>query len=170
MANSSKAATLTFCKPCFGTLLGMPNHSAAANVHHFMRIEPPDASDPVPQMRREIARLRIEMEHLRAKDNEARRTIREEEARKMKEFLAAYVDRVEQLRQSRDHWRREAERLSALTAQGHEQRLKKPHWFASKAWRNLKTCLQLWATGDLIWHPPRRHLWWSVPCTGRLPL
>ena len=115
----------------------MSNHTAVADVHHFMCNEPPEASDPVPQMRREITRLRIEVEHLRAGDAEARRTIREEEARKMKEFLAAYVDRVEQLRDSRDQWRREAERLSALIAQGHEETLKKPRWFASKGWRNL---------------------------------
>jgi hypothetical protein len=53
----------------------------------------PDASDPVPIMRREITLLRIEMEHLRGK---------EDEARKMKEFLLAYVERVEHLRANRD--------------------------------------------------------------------
>ena len=149
----------------------MSNHTAVADVHHFMCNEPPEASDPVPQMRREITRLRIEVEHLRAGDAEARRTIREEEARKMKEFLAAYVDRVEQLRDSRDQWKGEAERLSALIAQGHEMTLKKPRWFASKGWRNLKKGLRLWATGDFIWHPPLplRHLLWSFLCEGRLP-
>jgi hypothetical protein len=149
----------------------MSNHTAVASVHHFMCNEPPEASDPVPQMRREITRLRIEVEHLRVRDAEARRTIREEEARKMKEFLAAYVDRVEQLRDSRDQWRGEAERLSTLMAQGHEATLKKPRWFASKGWRNLKKGFRLWATGDFIWHPPlpRRHLLWSVLCAGRLP-
>jgi hypothetical protein len=149
----------------------MSNHTAVANVHHFMRNELPEASDPMPQMRREITRLRIEVEHLRARDAEARRTIREEEARKMKEFLSAYVDRVEQLRDSRDQWRGEAERLSALIAQVREETLKKPGLFASKGWRNLKKGLRLWATGDFIWHPPlpRRHLLWSVLCAGRLP-
>jgi hypothetical protein len=129
----------------------MSNHTAVANVHHFMRNELPEAFDPMPQMRREITRLRIEVEHLRARDAEARRTIREEEARKMKEFLSAYVDRVEQLRDSRDQWRGEAERLSALIAQGREETLKKPGLFASKGWRNLKKGLRLWATCETVW-------------------
>jgi len=113
--------------------LRMSNHSAAANVHPFMRTSSapdPDASDPVPIMRREITLLRIEMEHLRGK---------EDEARKMKEFLLACVERVEHLRANRDQWQREAERLSALIA-------RVPHWSlfwarccfdASKTWRKL---------------------------------
>jgi hypothetical protein len=57
----------------------------------------------------------------------------------MKEFLLAYVERVEHLRANRDNWQREAERLSALIAQV-------PHWSlfwarccfdASKTWRKL---------------------------------
>lgn len=81
-------------------------------------------------MRREIKLLRIEMEHLRGK---------EDEARKIKEFLLAYVEQVEHLRANRDEWQREAERLSALLAQV-------PHWslfwarccfYASKTWRKL---------------------------------
>ena len=112
----------------------MSKQSAAANVHPFIRTspapEPPDASDPASLMRREITLLRIEVEHLRAK---------EDEARKIKEFLLAYVDQVEHLRASRDQWQREAEHLSALLAQV-------PHWSlflarccldASKAWRKL---------------------------------
>jgi FtsZ-binding cell division protein ZapB len=98
----------------------MPNQSTAANVHHFMRRfparQPPDGSDPVPGMRREIARLRIEVDHLRAM---------EEEARKTKEFLLAYVA---PLMESRDQWQREADRLRALLAQVHEETFKKPHW------------------------------------------
>jgi len=111
----------------------MSNQSAAANVHPFMRTSSapdPDASDPVPIMRREIMLLRIEMEHLRGK---------QDEAHKMKEFLLAYVERVEHLRANRDQWQREAERLSALIAQV-------PHWSlfwarccfdALKTWRKL---------------------------------
>ena len=56
-------------------------------------------------MRREITLLRIEMEQLRGK---------EDETRKIKEFLRAYVEQVEDLRANRDQWQREAERLSAL--------------------------------------------------------
>ena len=90
----------------------------------------PDASDPVPIMRREITLLRIEMENLRGK---------EDEARKMKEIVLDYVKRVEHLRANRDQWQREAERLSALIAQV-------PHWSlfwarccfdVSKTWRKL---------------------------------
>ena len=89
--------------------LRMSNQSAAANVHSFVRQYPPpeteDASDPVPIMRRQITLLNIEVEHLRAK---------EDEAREIKEILFAYVERVEQLRENRDEWQREAERLSAV--------------------------------------------------------
>jgi FtsZ-binding cell division protein ZapB len=114
--------------------LRMSNPSAAANIHSFVRKFPApettDASDPVPTMRRQITLLCIEVEHLRAKVDEARKT---------KEVLAEYVDCVEQLRENRDHWQREAERLGALIAQV-------PHWSllwarfrldASKAWRRL---------------------------------
>ena len=90
----------------------MSNQSAAANVHSFVhKIPPPetaDASDPVPIMRRQITLLNIEVEHLRAK---------EDEAREIKEILFAYVERVEQLRENRDEWQREAERLSAVMGQ-----------------------------------------------------
>jgi FtsZ-binding cell division protein ZapB len=111
----------------------MSNQSAAANVHSFMRTSSapdPDASDPLPIMRREMTLLRIEIEQLRGK---------EDEAHKMKEFLLAYVERVEHLRANRDQWQREAERLNALIAQV-------PHWSlfwarccfdAWKAWRKL---------------------------------
>ena len=113
--------------------LHMSNQSAAANVHPFMHTSSapdPNAPDPLPILRREVTLLRIEMENLRGK---------EDEARKMKEFLLAYVERVEHLRANRDQWQREAERLSALIAQV-------PHWSlfwarccfdASKTWRKL---------------------------------
>jgi FtsZ-binding cell division protein ZapB len=112
----------------------MSNHSAAVNVHSFVRKIPPaqteDASDPVPVMRRQITLLNIEVEQLRAK---------EDEARKIKEFLVAYAEWVEQLRENRDEWQREAERRSAVMGQV-------PHWVllcargrlnVSKAWRQL---------------------------------
>ena len=121
----------------------MSNQSAAVNVHSFVRKIPPpqtdDASDPVPIMRRQITLLNIEVEQLRAN---------EDEARKIKEFLVEYGEWVEQLRENRDEWQREAERRSAVMRQV-------PHWAllwargrlnVSKAWR------QLTAFGDNRWH------------------
>ena len=112
----------------------MSNQSTATNVHSFVREIPPvqteEASDPVPAMRRQITLLNIEVEHLRAK---------EDEARKVKDFLVEYVEWVEQLRENRDEWQREAERRSAVMGQV-------PHWVllwargrlnVSKAWRQL---------------------------------
>jgi len=93
----------------------------------------------VPVMRRQITLLNIEVEHLRAN---------EDEARKIKEFLVEYGEWVEQLRENRDEWQREAERRSAVMGQV-------PHWAllwargrlnVSKAWR------QLTAFGDSRWH------------------
>ena len=81
-------------------------------------------------MRRQITLLNLEVEQLRAK---------EDEARKIKEFLAEYVEWVEQLRENRDEWQREAERRSAVMRQV-------PRWAllwargrlnVSKAWRQL---------------------------------
>ena len=75
----------------------MANQSTAANVHSLVRKIPSpeteDASDPVPIMRRQITLLNIEIEQLRAK---------EDEARKIKEFLVQYVEWVEQLRENQD--------------------------------------------------------------------
>ncbi|HEX5846418.1 MAG TPA: hypothetical protein VFY53_09095 [Rhodoplanes sp.] len=101
----------------------MLNQTTAANVHPFTRISPapqlPDASDPVPIMRREIKLLRIELERLRA----------------MEKFLFAIIGRI---MDSRDQWQREAERLGALMAQvKHEDRRNKPHWLLF-SWRNIK--------------------------------
>ena len=121
----------------------MSNQSAAVNVHSLVRKIPPpeteDGSDPVPVMRRQITLLNIEVEHLRAN---------EDEARKIKEFLVEYGEWVEQLRENRDEWQREAEHRSAVMGQV-------PHWAllwargrlnVSKAWR------QLTAFGDSRWH------------------
>ena len=63
-------------------------------------------------MRRQIMLLNIEVEQLRAKEDEARKT---------KEFLVDYGELVEQLRENRDEWQREADRCSALIGQV-------PHW------------------------------------------
>ena len=84
----------------------MPNQCAATNLSPIIRLlpeaPPQDRIDPVPAMRRELSLLRIELERLRALENEASRT---------NELLVGYIDR---LIDSRDEWRREAERLSAL--------------------------------------------------------
>ena len=91
----------------------MPNQSTAVNVHSFRRITPapqlPDASDPVPTMRRELKLLRIELERLRA----------------MEKFHFAVIDRI---MDSRDQWQREAERLSALMGPMHSAP-REPYFF-----------------------------------------
>jgi FtsZ-binding cell division protein ZapB len=123
--NVISAAALEINRPetMFRHAPPMANHSAAANIHPFMRIfpaPPSDAFDSVPTMRREITLLRIEIERLRAMESEARET---------KEFLIAHIDR---LMESRDRWQREAERLSALIAQvpcsAHDAPPDRAHW------------------------------------------
>jgi FtsZ-binding cell division protein ZapB len=83
-------------------------------------------------MRRELKLLLIEMNVLRVEVEQLRAM--EREARNTEEFLSASVNR---LLESRDYWRREAERLRALITQV-------PPWSllwwscvdAFKAWRN----------------------------------
>ena len=108
----------------------MMSASYAATVRSTMLMLPPgqasDAADPVPAMRRELALLRIELERLRATECEAHKT---------NEFLVQELDRV---MDSRDQWRREAERLDALVAQTpcstHEATHDHPLW--SLFWGN----------------------------------
>ena len=124
---------LTPSKPCLDTLRLMPNQSAAA--HHlatpFPGPQPWEAPDPLPVMRRELKLLLIEMNVLRVEVEQLRAMKRE--ARDREEFLSASVSR---LMESRDHWRREAERLCALIAQVPPWSL---FWWscvdAFKAWR-----------------------------------
>ena len=82
-------------------------------------------------MRRELKLLLIEMNLLRVEVEQLRAIKRE--ARDREEFLTASVNR---LMESRDHWRREAERLCALIAQVPPWSL---FWWscvdAFKAWR-----------------------------------
>jgi hypothetical protein len=105
-------------------VLPMPNQTAADNAHPIIRIFsaplPPGGTDPVPAMRREMSLLRIELEQLRARENEARKT---------NEFLVAQLDRV---MDNRDQWQQEAERLSTLCLE-YERTLNPPHW--SLFWR-----------------------------------
>ena len=55
----------------------MPNQCAATNLSPIIRLlpeaAPHDRIDPVPAMRRELSLLRIELERLRALENEARK-------------------------------------------------------------------------------------------------
>ena len=93
-------------------LYSMQNQSVGSNTNPltttFPAPQPWDAPDPLLVMRREMKLLLIdttklhdEIERLRAAEQEAR-------------CLSASVD---QILESRDQWRREAERLRALIAQ-----------------------------------------------------
>src|SRR5215831_9334957 len=114
---------LTGRKPCFDHAMRMPTkprrsghdrarRSRPSNTHPlvatFPAPQPWDAADPLPVMRREMKLLLIETSMLR--DQVERLRAAEQEAR----YLSASVD---QIMESRDQWRREAERLRALIAQ-----------------------------------------------------
>jgi hypothetical protein len=136
---------LTRFKLCLDTLLPMPNQPAAANTRHlatpFPGSQPWEAPDPLPVMRRELKLLLIEMNVLRVEVEQLRAM--EREARNTEEFLSASVTR---LMQSRDHWRREAERLQAFLAQVPPWSL---FWWgcvdAFKAWRKSADRRLHWA-------------------------
>lgn len=123
----------------------MPNQPAAVNAHHlatrFPGSQPWEAPDPVPVMRRELKLLLIEMNVLRVEVEQLRAM--EREARNTEEFLSASVNR---LMESRDQWRREAERLRALIAQV-------PPW--SLFWRS---CVDAFKAGR---KPTDRGLHWA---------
>jgi hypothetical protein len=77
------------------------------------RIVAPFAPDPELTMRREIKLLRIEVEQLRAVEQMLRvqlevLAVGTNDARKTRELLRAYVEEVEQLRESRDYWEQKA--------------------------------------------------------------
>ena len=78
----------------------MPNQS----LRHLIPFpEPPpwNAPDPVPAMRREMKLVLIELNVLR---------VEVEQLRELKQFLSASIN---QIKESRDQWRGEAERLHA---------------------------------------------------------
>src|SRR5213080_1576550 len=90
----------------------MSNQPAAANRHHlaapfFPGSQPWNAPDPLPVMRREMKLLLIEIGQLRTEVEQVR--AKEEEAENVEEFLYRVIE-------SRDQWRREAQRLRALMA------------------------------------------------------
>src|SRR5215831_10296876 len=93
-------------------LYSMQNQSAGSNINPLMTAfpapQPWDAPDPLPVMRRElklllieISKLRVEVERLRATEQEA----------------CCVSESLNQTMESRDEWRREAECLRALFAQ-----------------------------------------------------
>jgi FtsZ-binding cell division protein ZapB len=93
---------------------GMLNWSAV-NLHppeNVVPATPWDAPDPLPVMRREMKLLLIELNVLRMEVEQLRAS--DVEAAKAKELLSRSVER---LIESRDQWKKEAERLSALLAQ-----------------------------------------------------
>jgi FtsZ-binding cell division protein ZapB len=114
----------------------MPNptrcHERSSPCDPIAGSQPWEAPDPLPVMRRELKLLLIEMNVLRVEVEQLRAM--EREARNTEEFLSASVNR---LLESRDYWRREAERLRALITQVPPWSL---FWWscvdAFKAWRN----------------------------------
>ena len=101
--------------------LTMPNQTAAANfrpVHCMMpSANPADGPDPLSALRREMKLLLVEQNMMRIELNQRRAA--EDELREAKEFILAYVERVEQLsvieaeaRKAMEFWRREAERMA----------------------------------------------------------
>jgi hypothetical protein len=106
----------------------MPNQSAATKARPIIQIVPvpstPDETDPMPVMRREMSLMRIELEQLRARENEASKT---------NEFLVTQFDRV---MDNRNQWQQEAERLRALCSE-HERAINKLPW--SLFWRRNKS-------------------------------
>ena len=115
--------------------LTMPNQTAAANfrpVHCMMpSANPADGPDPLSALRRELKLVLVEQNMMRIELNQRRAA--EEELREAKEFILAYVERVEQLsvieaeaRKAMEFWRREAERMP-------QERPRCSRWGASRA-------------------------------------
>jgi FtsZ-binding cell division protein ZapB len=124
-------------------LVHMPNQSVDANAHRFVTTfpgpQPWDAPDPLPVMRRELKLLLIELSVLRVEVEQLRAM--EQEARDTEEYLSASIN---QIIESRDQWRREAERLSALIA-------RVPPW--SLFWLRCLEAFKAWRKPtDRGWH------------------
>jgi hypothetical protein len=113
LADADASPALTAHKPCFGTLVPMSTQPVGANAPDLAAPFPGsqawDAPDPLPVMRRELKLLLIERNLLRVEVEQLRAM--EQEARNNEEFLSASVSRI---LESRDQWRREAEYLRAL--------------------------------------------------------
>jgi len=104
----------------------------------FQTPQPWEAPDPLPVMRRELKLLLIELNGLRVEVEQLR--VMRQEALDREALLSASV---EQLAESRDHWRREAEGLCALVEQV-------PPW--SLFWWRLVDAFRAWRS------PPDRTL------------
>jgi hypothetical protein len=106
------------------------SHHSTADIDPFLSTLPTapwEAPDPLPVMRREMKLLRIELNLLRTEAQQL--ALANEEAEKAIETLTASLN---QTMASRDHWRREAERLRELVASV------PPSWLL---WRR---CLDAW--------------------------
>jgi FtsZ-binding cell division protein ZapB len=86
----------------------MPNQSLR-HLIPFPEPSPWNAPDPVPAMRREMKLLLIELSVLRVEVEELREI--KQQALHREEVLSASIN---QIKESRDQWRGEAERLHAL--------------------------------------------------------
>jgi hypothetical protein len=105
----------------------------------FPTPQPWEAPDPLPVMRRELKLLLIELNVLRV-EVEQLRAMREE----AHDREVTLSESVEQLTESRDQWRGEAERLRVLIAQV-------PPW--SLFWWRLVDAFRSWRNpGDQGWH------------------
>jgi hypothetical protein len=96
----------------------MPTQTTVASFHPFHCMSPSanlaEGPDSLPVLRREMKLLLIEQNLLRV-ELEQRRAL-EDELREAKEFILAYVEKVEQLsvmeaeaRKAMEYWRREAQ-------------------------------------------------------------
>jgi len=104
---------------------GMLNQSTA-ELHPFLKTSagaPWEAPDPLPVMRREMKLLLIELNRLRVEVEQLRAA--SQEAHNIREARTASVARITE---SRDHWQREAERLS-------ESMVRVPPWSIFR-WRS----------------------------------
>jgi hypothetical protein len=105
----------------------------------FPTPQPWEAPDPLPVMRRELKLLLIELNVLRVEVEQLRAM--QEEARDREATLS---ESVEQLTESRDQWRGEAERLRVLIDQV-------PPW--SLFWWRLVDAFRSWQNpSDQGWH------------------
>jgi hypothetical protein len=120
----------------------MSKQSIAATVHPLVTTtfpghQPWDAPDPLPVMRRELKLLLIEINVLRVEVEQLRAL--NQEGRNTEQNLSASVGRATESRdewkREANRWRREAERLSAIMAQVSPWSLLWRYLHSFKAWR-----------------------------------
>jgi hypothetical protein len=133
--------SLTNRKPRFDRLSLIPQSACEGliTMTPFPAPQPWEAPDPLPVMRRELKLLLIELNVLRVEVEQLRAMRGEAHAREA--FLSASV---QQLTESGDQWRREAERLYALIEQ-------MPPW--SLFWHRLMDAFRAWRNStDQPWY------------------